>query len=98
MLINENDLLEELFSLLQDAKVIDKRIEELKAYCKDKGSFYTKDYVCAVNGRSRMSMVGVEEAIAKLGKEFLMGHNMIRSHNFLAVTVAKKELGQAIGS
>lgn len=48
-----NDILAEAVMLERNIKKFQKRVDEIKAACREKGSFLTKEYVCSVSTQTR---------------------------------------------
>lgn len=84
--------LAELYLLQQVYKQTAVRIEELRALCKEEGSFCTENYVCAVLAQSRRGLAGIDRFIEMLGIDTLIKNNLILQHNFVIVKVSPKIL------
>ena len=81
--------LEEFLHLQKAVKPMLKRIEEIRSLCKERGSFFTANYVCSVKLQERRGMAGLDECIDALGQELLDKHELIRLSSFLLVYVAR---------
>lgn len=86
-----NAVLTEFLILTADIKAKTKRLEEIKKWCKDRGTFSTSKFVCSVNLRTRTGLAGLEIVIDAIGKQILEDNDLIRTSEFLLVTVSKKE-------
>lgn len=84
--------LKELLALEAEVKPKLKRIEEIKTWCKDQGSFATLHYVCAVIPRQRTCLVSLDKAVTALGKEMLESFNLIQTVTFSIVNVSEKSV------
>lgn len=82
--------LEELLDLQLIIKSQMKRAEDIKNWCKEVGSFATDKYVCAVEKRTRVGLVGMDEAIRILGKETIELMKLSKASEFLLVHISKK--------
>src|SRR5579859_2409608 len=87
--MNWDEVLEELLELEKDVKPKLKRIEEIKSWCKEKGSFHTDKYVCSVQTRTRTCLVSLEKATLALGKTMLESFNLIQESVFKVVSVSE---------
>lgn len=83
--------LEELLRLKAEVKPMVKRIEELNAWCKLRGTFCTTEYVCSVEKRTRTGLVSMDEAVSILTREVIEKMGLSRTSEFLLVHVSKKE-------
>lgn len=88
----EDLILEEYLKLDREIKEKTKRLEELKEWCKSKGSFATQLFVCALMPRERTSLAPLDEVAAALGKDALERFNLIRRHSFCIVQVTRSGL------
>lgn len=91
MIPQAEKLLEEYLALKELIKPIDKRIEEIRTWCKNKGPFCTQNYVCSVEVRQRTAMVSLEEAIAILTKEVIEKLRLSRTSEFKLIHVSKRD-------
>lgn len=82
-----DDELKEFIMLQEQVKYLTKRLEELKALCKARGSFSTDRYVCAVMEQQRTGLAGLKEVEKVLGLELLQRFNLIRTSPYLLVKV-----------
>lgn len=89
-------ILHELLVLEADVKVKVKRIDEIKTWCKQQGSFDTEMFVCAVKERSRTGLVSLQKAIDAIGEEILRDNNLIQTSTFLIVMVAARAEAQVL--
>lgn len=91
-IITEDMLLAELLEIEAEIKPRLKRLELLKQWCKDRGTFSTDNYVCAIKPRSRTCLVSLDKAIEALGKEMLESFSLIQTISFLTVHVNKRNI------
>lgn len=85
-----NQILTEFMQLQTVAKQCAKRIDEIKDWCKEKGTFNTNKFVCAVMKRSRTGMVSIEKATKQVGLPFLEANMLIQVSEFEIVQVTEK--------
>ncbi len=85
-----DEMLQELIALEQDVKIKYKRIEEIKAWCKEQGSFATDHHVCSVKEHTRTGLAGLDVVAKALGRDLLEDLDLIRVSQFLTVHVSKR--------
>lgn len=83
-------MLYELISLQKEVKPINQRIDAIKQWCKEAGSFSTMNYVCAVKEQERRAMVSIEKAKDLIGMEFLEHSGLIYVSRYHIVVVEEK--------
>lgn len=84
-------LLSELLELEANVKPMIRRINEIKEWCKEQGSFCTLQYVCSVQGRMQKRLIGLQAAIDAMGgEEALEELGLIQIIEFLTVHVGRK--------
>ncbi len=83
-------MLDELLLLEIDVKEKVKRIEAIRTWCKQQGSFSTELHVCSVKSHSRTGLVSLEKAVKALGRDLLENFELINTSTFLTVQVSKK--------
>lgn len=82
------DELRELLVLMDKVKIMSKRIEEIKDFCKERGSFATKNFVCAVLAQQRVGIAPLKEVIDCFGRETLEKYALIKLSEFQIVKVS----------
>lgn len=85
-------VLAELLLLEQEVKIKSKRIDEIRKWCKEQGSFSTMNYVCVVKPRTRVGLAGLEVVAAAIGQDILEQFNLIKQSTFYMVTVSPTTL------
>lgn len=85
-------VLDELLNLEDDIKPKLKRIEEIKTWCKEQGSFCTDYHVCSIKEHTRTAIVSLKKAVDALGKEMLESFGLIQTTEFKTVHVSKKSI------
>lgn len=94
-MITQNELLiiesvlKEYLVLQDQIKPIIQRIDEIRSWCKEQGSFSTPNYVCAVTPQTRTCMAGLDKTVEALGREILEEHGLIYISTFLVVRIAE---------
>jgi hypothetical protein len=82
-------LLTEYLKLLEDIKPMSKRIEEIRAWCKEMGPFATDHFVCSIEDRERTGVVPLQELIEILGKEKIEALGLTKTCAFSIVHVSR---------
>lgn len=91
MIIND-DILNEYNKLQQEMRDITNRMSEIRGHLLTKGSFSTKNYVCAVSEQTRASMVSLDKVLQVIDEEVLREQNLIQSTTYKIVRVSRKGL------
>jgi hypothetical protein len=84
--------LTELLVLEEAIKPMQKRINEIREWCKSQGSFATDNFVVSVKPRNQVRLVGLKAAIEALGIEILESNGLIQEIEVFLVNVSKKGL------
>lgn len=82
-------ILEELLMLEADIKSMTKRVDEIKKYCKERGSFSTARFVCAIKDRSQVRLVSLDRATEILGADMIQECGLSQTITFSVVCVSK---------
>lgn len=86
-----DDLLAEFLYLKTRARITDERINEISKALKEKGSFATDRYVCAVSRQARHQLKGLEAVVAAFSREALMANNLIDVIEYKILMVSRKD-------
>ena len=86
----KNTLLKELLDLEAEVKPKVKRIEEIKTWCKDQGSFSTDSFVCSIKPHTREGMVPLSIAVERVGRDTLEEFELIKMTEYSTVNVSPK--------
>lgn len=97
MITAEDIILEELVLLEEELKPKVRRLNELKDMFKQRGSFATDIFVCAVNEQTQRRLVSLDKAVAALGKEMLDSFELIQTITFKTVRVSRKTVEEGSG-
>jgi len=84
------EMLAELVKLEAEIKAAAKRVDEIKAACKEKGTFSTVHYVVVVSEVHQTRLEGLEKVAAVVGRETLEGAGLIKEISFQTVKVQAK--------
>lgn len=82
--------LREFIALQTTIKIMQKRLDEIKEVCKERGSFCSNNYTCTVLVQERLALLGLDHVQKALGKEILEKHELIKMSTFQVVKVARK--------
>lgn len=85
-----DSILKELLVLQADIGPKIKRINEIKAWCIEAGSFSTLNHVCSVAIRERTGLVSLDKAIEVLGEKLLKEKGLIQTISFQVVSISSK--------
>lgn len=80
--------LKEFLELQQTIKVATKRLEEIKAVCKERGTFHTRLYACVVVEQPQERLAGLESVSLVFGRDVLESNGLINRFSSLIVKVA----------
>ena len=83
-------VLKEYVELEKQLKPMNKRMAELKEWCKQLGTHATMNYVCSVRTQERTGIVSLANAEELVGRPFLEKNGMIKTTTFEIVSVSKK--------
>lgn len=86
---HQDAMLKELLLLEADVKVKNKRIAEIKEWCREMGSFATDRFLCSVKEHERRGMVGLDKAIQLVGKDTLEEFGLITASTYKTVHVSE---------
>lgn len=79
--------LEEMIMLQAQIKQMQKRVDEIKKWCRDIGSFYTANYTVSVVKRTRTGLAGLPEVLEFIDAAILNKHGLIRESQYELVEV-----------
>lgn len=88
-----DEMLAELVELESRIKAAAKRVEEIKAACKERGTFSTVNYVVIVSEISQTRLEGLEKVSSVIGRETLQSAGLIKEISFQTVKVQAKGSG-----
>lgn len=83
-------MLTELIDLERDVRLKSKRIEAIKSWCKEQGSFSTQFHVCSIKEHTRVGLVGLEKVANAIGRDILEDLDLINISQFSTVHVSRK--------
>lgn len=86
---HSDQLLDELLVLEAEIKDMSKRVDEIKKWCKERGSFSTSKYVCAIKTRSMVKLVSLEVATKILGTDMIQECGLTQTITFPVVSVSR---------
>lgn len=88
-----DQLMEELLELERNIKPMMARIDEIRDWCKQEGTFSTKNFVCAVKDVTRNQMSGIETVCTILGKtkDELFDIGLAKIIGYQTVCVTRRE-------
>lgn len=82
-----NAMFEELQIREAAIKESQKRVDEIKAWCREQGSFTTDRYICSVTPRVRTSLVSLDKVAEIIGWEIIEKENLIKTTEYLTVQI-----------
>jgi hypothetical protein len=85
-----DELLAEYVALNEEVKAKTKRLEEIKKACKERGSFTTKNFMCAIDVQNRVGLPGLDEVTKHIAKETLMVLGLLRTTSVVSVRITPK--------
>lgn len=76
-----------MVALQAQIKQMQKRVDEIKKWCKEIGSFYTANYTVSIVKRTRVGLAGLPEVLEFIDAAILHKHGLIRSSQYELVEV-----------
>lgn len=84
--------LREFLILQERIKTMTKRLDVLKARCRDQGTFFTKTYACVVLTQRSERLAGLADVERVFGRAMLNASNLINVHESQIVKISRLDI------
>lgn len=85
-----NEVLQEFIRLNREIKEKTKRLDRIRQACKERGSFVTKDYLCAIETQTRTGLPSLDEVTKYISRDTLQGLGLIRTTPVVSVRIVSR--------